>query len=135
MVRKFDGPAAQGLGGTNGERPSPPAVVSSSLKDTQADASKAKPRQETGVQPPRVNGHGHGHAHGSPKDSGQAQMPSRIDTAITNGGSLPSAGVSAGGGGWQKTKSRKKASDAKSLTNGLSHGEQLPKNEADRKGG
>ncbi|KAL8386885.1 hypothetical protein RB595_010315 [Gaeumannomyces hyphopodioides] len=129
MVRKFDGPAAHGLGGANGERPSPPVVVSS--KDFQSDASKAKTRPENGVQPPRATGNGHG----SPKDSGQARIPSRIDTAVPNGGNIDSASASGGGSGWQKTKSRKKPSDTKSLTNGLSHGEQLPKNEADRKGG
>ncbi|KAK4199844.1 hypothetical protein QBC40DRAFT_78714 [Triangularia verruculosa] len=37
---------------------------------------------------------------------------------------------------WQKSKPRKKGpSDVKNATNGVAHSEQLPKNEADRKGG
>ncbi len=36
-------------------------------------------------------------------------------------------------GGWQKAKSRKKTGDGK--TPALPHGEQMPKNEADRRGG
>ena len=39
-------------------------------------------------------------------------------------------------GAWQRQKPRKKgASDLKNVSNGLVHGEQLPKNDADRKGG
>lgn len=65
------------------------------------------------VQNPRVNGiaaRENGHVRSAKSESGETA-------------------------GWQKPRSRKKTADLKTAANGYAQGEQLPKNEADRKGG
>ncbi len=64
-------------------------------------------------------------------------LESRVNGASRENGHVRSAkSQSVESNGWQRTKARKKGvSDLKSVANGYSHGEQLPKDEVERKGG
>ncbi|CAK7215212.1 hypothetical protein SBRCBS47491_002406 [Sporothrix bragantina] len=93
-------------------------------------AAVSKPNSTTTPATERVNGKAsvNGHVRGAKSES--------ADVAL--GGIVSSPMVTTGNNnGWQKPKSRKKAADLKAVANGhaQAHGEQLPKNESERKGG
>ncbi|CAK7269543.1 hypothetical protein SEPCBS119000_003621 [Sporothrix epigloea] len=95
-----------------------PKTISSNATASERSTSKA-----TGN-----GGAVNGHVRGAKSES--------ADVAVGGGMSSPTV-VNSINNGWQKPKSRKKAADSKAAATGhvTPHGEQLPKNESERKGG
>ncbi len=86
-------------------------------------------------QPPKPQGNGPSGPIKQDLAGLPAQNPRVNGIAARENGHVRGAKSESGDAGWQKPKSRKKGGDAKVATGGNSHGELLPKNEADRKGG
>ncbi|CAK7203636.1 hypothetical protein SEUCBS139899_006374 [Sporothrix eucalyptigena] len=96
-------------------------------------AGASKPLSMT---PPtdRVNGKASGGAvNGHVRGAKSENVDMALGGLSSHAASPPS--VANNNSGWQKPKSRKKAADLKAVANGHAHGEQLPKNESERKGG
>jgi hypothetical protein len=96
--------------------PARPAHKTPPTKKT-PPTSVSFPKHELGASPTTVN----------PRVNGISREPGHVRGAKSESENL---------GGWQKQKTRKKGiADLKSAANGFAHSEQLPKNDADRKGG
>ncbi|KAH8885631.1 hypothetical protein GQ53DRAFT_351022 [Thozetella sp. PMI_491] len=117
-VRKFEAPpvlASSKVGATKDQTTSRPAQKTPPVKTPPTQSSaKQENSNKSPTSDPRANG--------IARESGQARTTKSPESASS---------------GWTKQKSRKKAlsGDLRTTTNGVSHIEQLPKNDADRKGG
>jgi len=111
-VRRFDVP--------------PVAQIPLTLKDPRTESSKLSQKS-----PPTGPAMKHDSANRSPILDSRANGVPR-ENGHVRGAKSQAEAVN----GWQRQKARKKGvADLKSAANGFAHGEQLPKNDADRKGG
>ncbi|EPE08392.1 poly rna polymerase cid11 [Ophiostoma piceae UAMH 11346] len=101
-----------------------PAKGSNTNKNASGDGSNTAHHNHHRANGSSVSGAGHGHNH--------HVRGAKSESAGEHGAN---AGPNSNGG-WQKPKSRKKAADLKAMANGHNnHGEQLPRNDSERKGG
>jgi hypothetical protein len=122
MVRKIESP-------TGGQSP----TRLGSTKDYRTDPSKAV-QKSGGIKPPPTGPSVRQHD----AISRSPVQDQRINGLIRENGHVRAAKsqTESFSSGWQKPKPRKKGvADLKHASNGFSQSEQLPKNEADRKGG